>query len=442
MSSPSYKALLDKSESATASASPDDSLNNSRTEEQLLDISDNSINDDSESKEAGPDGWQDSIHRIEEHDAGDSGPGVVDPQHVTVQVGKALQSEDSPAATSTTSNFIQNNEVTPADSSVKRNDDPALIDVEHTAQDRLRNSGVSSSNNVENQTENSNQNTDKSNSPAESNPNSLCISPSSPAPSQTSECAIPTTGKPLSGSNNNSNNNDSKKKKPLQVSASLCYETEEKHPGASSPSTRVRREDRRSNSVDVPSIHIRSEDYNSSDEDRNSSSGKNRISDNNNTIQEQDAVHPESTDALLNDSSKVNHVNGQSGEISQSLITPEDKRSANIKPIDAESDAPEVSLQTEPSENAATLRSGGPGPAKLAASYSLDVPEPNNLSLSLNRLEPYKRRRSQGEGTLVEDKLITSSSMTRLPDGRRKSWCSEVSPRSSKGSIFEGEWLL
>ncbi|KAK3763828.1 hypothetical protein RRG08_050192 [Elysia crispata] len=427
MSSPSQtQTLLDKGEIAMISASPVDSLNNSGTEEQLLDISENQNNDEIENKEVNPDSWQEPLDHPQNHD-----PGVVDPQHVTVEVGKA-KNGDSTAVNATKLPFTQNTDITSMDSIVPEND-AAFIDVEHTIQDGLRDSGLSSSSNIVKQREDSNHVAEKFSSATESNPNSDLSHMSTSPPPQTFESDIPNE-KSLSGSNNN---NDSKKKKPLQVSASLSYETEEKYPRASSPRTRLHMEDRRSNSLDVPSIRIRSED-DSSDEDRNSSSGKNDLNDNNNAKQESAVSYPDTTDLLPNRSStQENHVNGQSGGTSQSPAKSEDKRSANIKPNE-EPKAMQVGSHIKSSDNPSP-HSGGPCGSKLSTSYSLDVPEPKNLSLSLNRLDPNKRRRSQGEGILVQDKLITSNSMSRLPDGRRKSWASDASPRSSKGSIFDGK---
>ena len=417
-------------EAASPSVSPDDSLSESRAGEQLLNTSDQlSLSDEGESRDLVQRGQEGQPQHNEASD-----PGVIDPHHVTFELGKAIQTGDTPGAVAHPAEPASQGVDASMDLTTRSGKyDAAVIHVEHTMQGTPKDSaaGLCSSDVFQkNSSTSSDGDIERYKSPTKSEPNpssSPPLSSTSSHPPQNPDTTIPRESNAFTASTNGS-----KKKKPLQVSASLSYETEGAGSGASSPTARLRREERRSYSIDVPSIRIRSED-DSSDDDRKCSLHRILSVSNGEYDRNQQPGSSDADNALLQSDgppSPGKCLNGSTKSPAQGR--PYDQETSGTEPPNADT-----------AEKGGQVNSSGPSEtsdgSKLAPSFSLDVPEPKSLSLSLHRLEPNKRRRSQGEGILVEDKLITSSSMSRLPDGRRKSWTPDVSPRSSKGSIFDGE---
>ncbi|GFS04918.1 hypothetical protein ElyMa_002924800 [Elysia marginata] len=365
--------LSAKRKNDTPSASPDDSPNDSRTEEDLLNISDNSINFESKTRQdVHSDMWQQRPDRIPNQRPEALSPGFVDPKNVAVEDDKTLQNGESATVSLT------------------------VISTAGNTADASANTTVG--------TEDSNPTSDLP-----------IISP----PTQTSERAI--SNKAIRSSGSFSSNNDSKKKKPQHVPASLSYEIKENKSGAVSPRARLRREERRSNSLDVPSIRIRSED-DSSDEDRNLSRSRSKLS--NDSFDTSVTEKPVEKNVYLQPQNSMTiEKHNKKGDSSSAVY--EGEKCAKIPSNEKTNEPPRSNASYRGTQGCASanrnpsMQSGGSSSGKPSTSYSLDFPEPKTLSLSINHLDPNKRRRSQGEGNLVEDKLITSNSMSCLPDGRR-----------------------
>ncbi|GFN82236.1 hypothetical protein PoB_000874200 [Plakobranchus ocellatus] len=427
MSSPSQTPMLPSGED-TPSPSPDDSLDDSQTEQQLLNISGHSedspdrfANSDAEKTlRVGLQGQEtDSLtptFTSQKQEDATSGSYVVDHLEIDVDIDRTLK-EETEAATAE-ADAITAQEPTQK-SAENANEEAAVIDVEHTIE-----------------TLNKDNNNLTLRNEKDANIKGELSSQQKQEEYNTSIDGVSTESKPNHTKTPNSNAiNDSKKKKPLRVSTSLSYEHENSHKTQrSSPRARLSREERRSNSLEVPSIRIRSED-DSSDDDKNMSRENRSSQEKINTDKSaQDTQDMENCLDRCPPREEPNQCRSEDS-ISLPLTGPrqDSEFTANSTSKTGGSD------ESAPAQSADTP-TGKTKASKLLTSDSLDVPgkEPRRLSLSLNRLDPHGRRRSQGEGIVVEDKLISCS--TGRLDGRRRSWTPDVSPRSSKGSIFDGEF--